>query len=135
MSKVYFNHTTKQRLVKMGLVPATTIALKREGKEFHYGVSMCSRGDNFNKEQGRKIAETRMEQGFRRTTIPADLLALEEQIGEKGMCLAFLYVLTESLVVNSRRWKKRITRHNMELNETAKVVSLKTKKELENQPA
>lgn len=131
MSKVYFNHTTKLEAVKKGLAPAATIALRREGNEFHYGITICSRYDNYNKAQGREIALARLEQGFYKTTIPSDLALIESKIGEKEMCLTFLYQLSASVTMKSRKWRKRITRFNMERNEGAKVVALTSKQNLE----
>lgn len=114
MSQVYFNHTTKQDLVKMGLVPAATIALKREGNNFIFGIAMCSKYDNYSKKTGREVAENRLNQGFRTTPIPEGLLKLETEIGEKNMCLAFLYQLSASVTAKSRKWKRKITKFNFE---------------------
>jgi hypothetical protein len=126
MSQVYFNHTTKQIPVKMGIVPAATIALKREGNDFVYGVTICSQYDSFSKKAGREIAEARLNQGFRKTAIPAELLELESQIGEKKMALSFLYQLSASVSTNHRKWKKKITKFNFANRGLAKVIPMDT---------
>lgn len=136
MSKVYFNHTTKNEAVKQRLVPPATIALKRVGNTFHYGVAICSMNDNYDKAQGRAIAEQRMEEGFRVTAIPEELLKIESVVGECAMTRSFLYQISTSLVVNSRRWRKKVTRFNMERQETGKIVAMKTRIQVsQNQPA
>lgn len=116
MSKVYYSHTTKLEAVKLGLAPAATIALQKVGNNFIYGVSVCSAYDNFSKTHGREIATARMEKGFKITPIPKDLLKVVDEpgLGEKAMCLAFLYQLAYSVTTRSRKWKKKITRFNLE---------------------
>lgn len=126
MSQVYFNHTTKQRAVKLKLAPAATIALKREGNDFVYGITICSRYDAFSKKAGREIAEARLNQGFKRTPIPQTLLNFEKEAGEKKMILAFLYELSASVSIKSRKWKKRITRFNLDSKGLGKVIPLNT---------
>jgi hypothetical protein len=124
MSQVYYNHTTKQTPVKMGLATPATIALKRDGNDFVYGVTICSKYDSFSKKLGREMAEARLNQGFRRTTIPVELLSLETELGEKQMCLAFLYQLSASVTANSRKWKKKVTRFNIDNRNSGKVVAM-----------
>lgn len=115
MSQVYYNHTTKQLGVKFGVIPPATIALVREGNNFKYGVTICSKYDNFQKKTGREIAENRMKQGFRTTPVPASLLELEKEIGEKAANLTFLYQLSSSVSLHTRKWKKKITKFNHQL--------------------
>ena len=109
MSKVYFNHTTKLEVVKLGLVPAATIALTKVGDKFHYGVAICSRFDNFSKKDGREVAENRLKQGFGELEIPAPL----KDLSEKEQCLNMLYNLAATVVVKNRKWKKKVTKFNM----------------------
>lgn len=109
MSKTYFSHTTKLEVTKLGIVPAATIALKKVGNEFHYGISICSIYDNFSKKSGREISENRLNQGFGVLPVPAVL----EGLTEKQACLAQLYNLVESVVCKNRKWKKRITKFNL----------------------
>lgn len=109
MSKVYFNHTTKLEVVKLGLVPAATIALTKVGDKFYYGVAICSRYDNFSKKFGREVAENRLKQGFGELEIPAPL----KDLSEKEQCLNMLYNLAATVVVKNRKWKKKVTKFNM----------------------
>lgn len=120
MSKVYFSHTTKLEVTKLGIVPAATIALKRVGDEFHYGVSICSLYDNFSKKSGREIAENRLNNGFGTLPVPKVL----EGMTEKQACLAQLYNLVSSVVCRNRKWKKRITKFNMGQKGTTPVVNM-----------
>lgn len=117
MSKVYYNHTTKLRIVKKGYVPAATIALKMEDGKFKYGVAICSKYDNYSRKYGREIAENRLNQGFGEMEIPAPLKDLPEQ----EACLAQLYNIVQSVVLKNRKWKRRVTKFNLQ----AKVVDLK----------
>ena len=109
MSKVYFNHTTKLEVTKLGIVPAATIALTKVGDKFHYGVSICSRYDNFSKKHGREVAENRMKQEFGVLEIPAPL----SNATEKEQCLTMLYNLAASVVIKNKKWKKKVTKFNM----------------------
>lgn len=114
MSKVYYNHTHTLPPVREGLRPAATIALKRVGNDFHYGIAICSKYDNFSKKYGRKVAEERLEKKFRISSIPKDLLSHEEQLGEQGIILIFLYQLAKAVTINSKKWKKKVTKFNLE---------------------
>lgn len=116
MSKVYFNHTTKLRVVKEGYVPAATIALKRVGDKFHYGVAICSKYDNFSKKLGREVAINRMEQGFGVLEVPKPLI----ELSENEACLSQLYNIAASVVLKNKKWKKKITK----FNKLAKIVNL-----------
>jgi hypothetical protein len=122
MSEVFIFHTTKLRAVKLKLAPAATIALKRDGNDFVYGVTLCSKSNNFSKKSGREIAIGRMNQEFRRTPIPQDFLDHEKEIGPKVMCRIFTVQLGQSITRKSKVWKKKITK----FNQGAKVVSINT---------
>lgn len=124
MSEVYFNHTTKQIPVKMGLAPAASIAIKKEGDFFVYGITICSKYDSFSKKEGRERALGRLNEGFRKTAIPTELVKFGQENGEKRMILTFLYQLSASVSANSRKWKKKITRFNIANKGLAKVVSM-----------
>lgn len=112
MSKVYFTHTTKLDAVKYGLVPAATIAMKREGNKFYYGVCICSKQDNFSKKLGREIATQRMEKHFGVLGVPEVLTS--SSLTENQQNIEQLYQLAGSVVVKSKRWKKKITNFNLE---------------------
>lgn len=126
MSKVYYSHTTKLEVTKLGLVPACTIALTKRGEKFIYGVSICSKYDNFSKKYGREVAENRMEQEFGTLDVPKILNGLSE----KEACLQQLYNLVTSVVTKNKKWKKKITKFNMQNKQgvTAKVVSMTSTK-------
>jgi hypothetical protein len=120
MSKVFFTHTTKLDIVKAGVVPAATIAIKRVGNKFHYGVAICSKFDNFSKKYGREVAENRLNQEFGILDIPAPLANLSE----REATLAQLYNLAASVVVKSKKWKKRVTKFNLAQKQGGKVINL-----------
>jgi hypothetical protein len=129
MSQVYFNHTTKLPSSKLGLSPAATVALRREGDNFVYGVAICSQYDNYSKKYGREIALNRLEQRFRVTPIPAELLKLEAEVGEKRMCLAFLYQISGSIAAKGRSWKRKVTKFNLDSKTTGKLVKMNAVKD------
>jgi len=120
MSKVFFTHTTKLDIVKDGLVPAATIAIKKVGNKFHYGVAICSKYDNFSKRYGREVAENRLNQGFGVLDIPSPLKDVED----RPATLAQLYNLAASVVVKNKKWKKRITKFNLAQKQGAKIINL-----------
>ena len=130
MSQVYFNHTSKLEVVKQGLVPPTTIALKKEGLNFIYGIAICSKYDNFSKKHGREIAANRMENRFRTTEIPKEML--KSDLTEKQMCLIFLYQLAFSVTLKNKSWKKKITRFNINLK--TPVISINKKYDSDPNP-
>jgi hypothetical protein len=116
MSKVYFSHTTKLGIVKSGYSPAATVAIKKEGDKFYYGVSICSKYDNFSKKYGRRVAEERMNQEFGVLEIPKPL----QDLDDRQASLHQLYNIVASVVLKPKKWKKKVTKFNM----TAKVVKM-----------
>lgn len=122
MSKVYFSHTSKMLGVKMGVLPLATIAIQRIGDEFHYGVAICSKYDNFSRKYGREIAENRLNQGFGIIPVPSPL----QDLPEKEACLTQLYNLVESVVLKGRKWKRRVTRFNEHEKVLGKIVEMKS---------
>lgn len=124
MSEVYFNHTTKNEAVKQGFAPASTVAIRREGNSFVYGVAICSAYDSFSKKAGREIATARLNERFRVTPIPEGLLAFEKEVGEKQITLTFLYMLSKSITASPKKWVKKVTKFNRSNESTAKVVRM-----------
>lgn len=111
MSKVYYFHTSILEVTKFGIVPGCTIAIKKDGNEFKYGVSICSKRDNFSRKLGREVAENRLNQGFGSIIkVPANFDSLTEQ----EQCLAQLHNLVVSVVKKNRKWKRRITKFNQD---------------------
>jgi len=111
MSKVFYFHTSKFEVTKMGIVPACTIALQKDGDSFKFGLSICSKHDNFNRKIGREVAENRLNKGFGLIKeVPANIASLTEN----EQCLAQLYSIVVSVVRKNRKWKRRITRFNQE---------------------
>ena len=120
MSKVFFTHTTKSALVKEKIVPAASIAIRRDGNMFYYGIAICSKYDNFTKKGGREIAENRLKEGFGALEVPTPLLNLPE----RESCLAQLYNLAASTLVHSRKWKRKVTKFNLAQKTGAKVINI-----------
>lgn len=121
MSQVSFFHTSKFGAVKQKLAPAATIALKRDGNDFVYGVTICSKYDNFSKKEGRERALARAEQEFRRTRIPESLLSHEgKELTANQVDRIFLVQLGQSVTKQHKKWKKKITKFNL----GAKVVPM-----------
>jgi hypothetical protein len=119
MSKVYYYHTTKLKPVKRKQVPASTIALKKVGDKFYYGISICSRQDNFSKKFGRETAELRMNSGFGILDVPKAF----SDLSDHEACIAQLCNLAASTVLKNRKWKKKITKFNQEQRlYTTKIV-------------
>jgi hypothetical protein len=82
----------------------------RVGDKFNYGVSICSKYDNFSKKSGREIAENRLQQGFGVMDVPKPIINMPE----RESSLEQLYNLVASVVVKNKKWKKRITKFNLE---------------------
>lgn len=118
--KIFYAHTSIFPPVKMGLVPPATIALVRVGDKFHYGVALCSKGDNFSRKHGRKIAETRLEEGFGVMDVPEPIL----HMNYTDSCVEQIRNLSFSALSHFRKWKRKVTRFNKEKLATGKVVRL-----------
>jgi len=112
-SKVFYYHTTKLEVTKAGIVPACTIAIRKDADGFRYGVSICSKRDNFSRKLGREVAENRLNQGF--GLIESDKVPAKfDSFTETEQCLAQLYNLVISVVKKNRKWKRRVTKFNQE---------------------
>lgn len=107
-SKVYYYHTSKLEIVKRGYVPAATIALRKEGDKFTYGVAICSQDDNFSKKYGRNLATARLECKFGESEVKGNL----KDLPEHDACMQLLFSLAESVVLRTKRWKKKISKFN-----------------------
>ncbi len=121
MSKVYYNHTTRLEVTKRGIVPACTIALTKRGNKFIYGVSICSKYDNFSKKFGREVAEGRLQQEFGTMDVPKVL----QDLTEKEACLQQLYNLTTSVVLKNKKWKRKVSSFN-KANKIGKIITMDT---------
>ncbi len=115
MSKIYYFHTTKLEVTKQGIAPACTISLKMSDDKnyFQYGVAICSKYDNFSKKYGREVADNRLNQGFGIIKVPK-IIINDEDFTEHEACIGQLYNLVLSVVKKTKKWKKKITRFNLE---------------------
>lgn len=120
MSKVYYFHTSILEVTKFGIVPACTIAIKKDGNEFKYGISICSKRDNFSRKLGREVAENRMNQGFGLIEVPASFASLTEE----EQCMAQLLNLVTSVVKKNRKWKRKVTKFNQEQRLKEAVIEI-----------
>lgn len=108
MSKVYYNHTSKLEATKSHKAPACTIALQRTGDLFYYGIAICSRKDNFSKSVGREIANSRLQSSFGTMPVPPKLMDMPES----QACRLQLFHITESVVRNNNRWRRKLNKFN-----------------------
>lgn len=117
--QVFFNHTTKHDLVKDGHSPKATIAvaLSPDEQSIKYGISICSRMDNFSKVKGREQAQKRLENSFGVIEIPREL----KGESQRKKCLTMLYRISASVVMRGRKWKRKVTSYN-----TSKAESVKS---------
>lgn len=103
-SKVYFQHTSKSFWTKFKLAPPSTIAIKKVDNQFIYGVAICGDGDNFSKTKGRELSEERLTGLFGRIMVPERW----NNLPEHKQCLWMLKNLTDSIVKNPIKWKKKL---------------------------
>lgn len=106
MKKTLFSHTTKSEFVKLGWTTPATIALSMsdDGEQFKYGICYCMRGDNYVKEDGRKLAEERMKAGFGIIPVPKTLQGLSPN----AACAKMIRSISHSAIVNSTKWKTKL---------------------------
>lgn len=110
MSKVYYYHTSKLEVSKLGIVPTCTIALKKEGNKFVYGIAICSKYDNFSRKQGREIAENRLNQRFGELEVPKNL----DGLSDHQAALRQLFSIVRSVIIKNRKWKRKVTSFNLQ---------------------
>jgi hypothetical protein len=106
--KIYFYHTSKTVAVKYKIAPASTICLQKVGDKFIYGVSICSKDDNFNKKVGREISKMRMNKCFGSIDVPKVI----KDLPDHKACIQQLSSLAFSLLTKQKRWRKRVTKFN-----------------------
>lgn len=97
-----------------------TIAMKLEGNTIKYGVSVCSNGDNFNRELGRKLAEERLNAGYCSFVISGKLYNQFKDNHE--MSLYFLNNITNSTQMNLRKVQQKIGAWNKEKRKEQKLL-------------
>jgi len=110
MEKVYFSHTSKSEGVKKGFRRPATIGLKlsSDGKNFLYGITICSKQDNFSRKIGREIVQERINTNFGCIPVPKSF----DDLNDKKKCLTMLYSLSSSVYIREKKWKKAITKFN-----------------------
>lgn len=120
MSKSYVYHTSKLGIVKEGFVPASTVVLRKEGNNIVFGISMCSKDDNFSRKFGKESAEKRMNEGFGSFEIKGK----EVNATDHEICMFHLYNIVESVTLHGRRWRSKIARFNAEKVKSEETVNL-----------
>jgi hypothetical protein len=123
-SKIYFYHTTKLNWVKLGLVQPCTIAIRKQGDIFEYGIAICSKDDNFNKKLGRELATERLLKGFGSINVRDSWKSYKLSENDTHfMLMEQLRSLAESSVTNQKKWFKRLRNFNhSQVVETVKEV-------------
>ena len=120
-SRVFFSHTTKMEAVKKGeLNPATiAVAMDEDGINIRYGIAICNLSgklvnnkkvgfDNFDKEEGRKLALQRLEAGFGKFPITDYITGSSP----KETALKALFELTASATTKARKWRRVLNKFN-----------------------
>jgi len=108
-TKVFYYHTTKLSITKRGLVPPCTIAVQKDGDKIVYGISICSKHDNFSRKIGREVAELRMNCGFGYI----DVAKIKSQgESDEQLVLKVLWPLVKSVVTRHRKWKSKLSKFN-----------------------
>jgi hypothetical protein len=114
-TKVFYYHTTKLSITKKGLVPPCTIAVQKDGDKIIYGLSVCSKYDNFSRKSGREIALLRMISGFGCISVEKVLLQKKaplKDITDEQLVLTVLWSLVKSIVTKHRKWKSKLSKFN-----------------------
>lgn len=115
--------TSSKMVVKDGQVrmyrsrgERVTIAVMYDysANQLHYGISICSPYDNFDRKRGQKEALRRLKEGFGVVPYSMD----KPSCGSKGMqpidaASVFLSNLKIAVEANHRKFKKRLIAHNL----------------------
>lgn len=85
-----------------------TIALKKEGDKYKYGIAICSVDDNFNKHFGKMLAEKRLQRGF--GEIPVAKLAefTKDKNSEETKALRVLSQLKNTVQQKLPKYKRKL---------------------------
>lgn len=131
-TKVYFGYTPyiPKNLAEEWDMEASraTIAMRKEGNAILYGVSICSHNDNFNKKEGRTLAEERLNRSPQFIEIPENITN-RTKIDTRGnvipwdnhdICLYFLRNM-----INSLTNRDRIKKAQRRINKTTRAKSTK----------
>lgn len=126
--KVYYIHTNYLfvgediRRFMEKIYTRVTIALSIDGNKIRYGLAMCSHKDNFCKRIGRKLAELRMDLGYRvfEWNNPNNKLKLDKKNttievsieNERDFAIALLRRLAKSISENPKKFKRKLSEFN-----------------------
>lgn len=83
-----------------------TIALRIIGDNVHYGIAVCSEEDNFNKLEGRALAEARLKSGFGKFPVDNELADRFTDLHE--ISLYFLRNMVNSVEKDIRKTQQKI---------------------------
>lgn len=83
-----------------------TLALQRVGNEIHYGMVVCSVEDNFNKKEGRALAESRMKSGWGK--FPLDPTHAATFKDDHELSLYFLNNMINGMAADMRKTQHKI---------------------------
>lgn len=123
-TKVYFGYTPyiPKNFAEEWDMEASraTIAMRKDGNAILYGVSICSHNDNFNKKEGRTLAEERLNRSPQFIEIPENITN-RTKTNAKGdvtpwdnhdICLYFLRNMINSLSHRDRikRAQRRVSK-------------------------
>lgn len=115
-----------EKIRRMGPTDRATIAVKKDGKNLLYGVSICSSSDTWDKEKGRSIAEERLEKKFGKIKLDTPYIkSLIDKKGEQNTILFLTRNLKESVQHNINKFKRKIEAFN---KKTGAVISKRTVK-------
>lgn len=83
-----------------------TLALQRIGNEIHYGMTVCSVEDNFNKKEGRALAESRMKSEWGKFSLdPVHVATFKD---DHELSLYFLNNIVNSMAADIRKTQHKI---------------------------
>jgi hypothetical protein len=91
-----------------GNMERATVAVKKVGDEFHYGIAICNPDDQFERTKGRVIAEQRANEGFAK--VDATWFPKEGEDWEQSI-IRFANGLVESAAIKPERFKRKICKN------------------------
>lgn len=92
-----------------------TVVAKIVDGTLHYGLSICSENDTFNRATGRLSAVKRMEEGYGK--IPIDTFGKRAPLGERAIVYTFLRSIVESIDEDVNKYKRRLEEFNKKRRE------------------
>lgn len=89
------------------------VAVTKVGDKLIYGISVCTVGDTFNKEEGRKLAAERLAHNFGVIKLEKSSEKIFKKLGEQRGTIFFVQTIANSIAAKPSKYKRKIEAFNI----------------------